>query len=49
MEVILLNYMHVPYRSHENEIKRKYILSHEYKSMVDDAAKEQKEKECKQQ
>ena len=33
----------------KNEIKKKYILSHEYKSIVDDDAKLQKETEYKQQ
>ena len=33
----------------KTEIKKKYILSHEYKSIVDDAAKLQKEKEYIQQ
>ena len=31
------------------EIKKKYILNHEYKSIVDDSAKLQKEKKYKQQ
>ena len=33
----------------KNEINKKYILSHEYKSIVDNAAKLQKETEYKQQ
>ena len=33
----------------KNEINKKYILSHEYKSIVDDDAKLQKETEYKQQ
>ena len=33
----------------KNEINKKYILSHEYKSIVDDEAKLQKETEYKQQ
>ena len=33
----------------KNEINKKYILSHEYKSIVDDTAKLQKETEYKQQ
>ena len=37
-------------RNHKkNEIIKKYILSHEYKSIVHNAAKLQKETECKQQ
>ena len=33
----------------KNEINKKYILSHEYKSIVNDEAKLQKETEYKQQ
>ena len=33
----------------KNEINKNYILSHEYKSIVDDTAKLQKEAEYKQQ
>ena len=33
----------------KNEINKKYILSHEYKSIVEDNAKLQKETEYKQQ
>ena len=33
----------------KNEINKKYILNQEYKSIVDDAAKFQKETEYKQQ
>ena len=33
----------------KNEILKKYILSHEYKSIVEDTAKLQKETEYKQQ
>ena len=33
----------------QTEIEKKYILSHEHKSVVDDATKLQKEKEYKQQ
>ena len=33
----------------KNEINKKYILSHEYKSIVEDATKLQKETEYKQQ
>ena len=33
----------------KNEINKKYILSHEYKSIVDDEAKLQTETEYKQQ
>ena len=36
-------------RNHKNEINKKYILSHEYKSNVDDTTKLQKETEYKQQ
>ena len=35
-------------RNHKNEINKKYILSHEYKSIVDDETKLQKETEYKQ-
>ena len=33
----------------KNETNKKYILSHEYKSIVEDTAKPQKETEYKQQ
>ena len=33
----------------KNEINKKYILSHDYKSIVDDDAKRQKETEYKQE
>ena len=36
-------------RNQKNEINKKYNLSHEYKSMVEDTAKLQKETEYKQQ
>ena len=36
-------------RSHKNEINKKYILIYEFKSIVDDAAKLQKETVYKQQ
>ena len=36
-------------RNKKNEINKKYILSHEYKSIVEDTAKLQKETEYQQQ
>ena len=37
------------YRNHKNEINKKYIVSHEDKSILEDTAKLQKETEYKQQ